>query len=57
MFFIPEEFDGDNIRVVRDFLDDFPEELPGMPPYRKVEFVIDPLPGLPLLSNDHTRCL
>jgi hypothetical protein len=31
--------------VVRDFLDVFPEELPGMPPYREVEFVIDPLPG------------
>jgi hypothetical protein len=45
MFFIPEEFDGDNIRVVRDFPDVFPEELPGMPPYRKVEFVIDLLPG------------
>jgi hypothetical protein len=31
--------------VVRDFPDVFPEELPGMPPYREVEFVIDPLPG------------
>jgi hypothetical protein len=30
--------------VVRDFLDVFPEELPGMPPYREVEFVIDLLP-------------
>jgi hypothetical protein len=30
--------------VVRDFPDVFPEELPGMPPYREVEFVIDPLP-------------
>jgi hypothetical protein len=27
--------------VVRDFSDVFPEELPGMPPYREVEFVID----------------
>ena len=27
------------------FSDVFPEELPGMPPYREVEFVIDPLPG------------
>jgi hypothetical protein len=31
--------------VVRDFLDVFLEELPGMPPYREVEFVIDPLLG------------
>jgi hypothetical protein len=30
--------------VVRDFPDVFPEELPGMPPYREVEFVIDLLP-------------
>jgi hypothetical protein len=29
MFFILEEFVGDNIRVVRDFLDVFLEELPG----------------------------
>jgi hypothetical protein len=39
------KFVGVNILVVRDFLDVFPEELPGMPPYREVEFVIDPLPG------------
>ena len=31
--------------MVRDFLNVFPEELLGMPPDRKVEFVIDPLPG------------
>jgi hypothetical protein len=30
--------------VVRDFSDVFPEELLGMPPYREVEFFIDPLP-------------
>ena len=34
MFLIAEEFVGDNIRVVRDFPDVFPEELPGMPPDR-----------------------
>jgi hypothetical protein len=27
------------------FSDVFPEELLGMPPYREVEFLIDPLPG------------
>jgi hypothetical protein len=31
--------------VVRDFPDVFLEELPGMPPYREVQFLIDPLPG------------
>jgi hypothetical protein len=30
--------------VVKDFPDVFLEELPGMPPYREVEFAIDPLP-------------
>jgi hypothetical protein len=35
---------GDNIRAVRDFPDVFPKELPGMPPDREVEFVIDLLP-------------
>jgi hypothetical protein len=44
-FFIDVEFVGNYIRVVRDFLDVFREELPGMPPDREVEFVIDLLPG------------
>jgi hypothetical protein len=44
MFFIAEEFVGNNIRVVRDFSDVFPEELLRMPPDREVEFVIDLLP-------------
>jgi hypothetical protein len=56
-FLVDGKFVGVNIRVVRDFSDVFPEELPGMPPDREVEFVIDPLPGLPLLSNGHTGCL
>jgi hypothetical protein len=51
MFFIAEEFVGNNIRVVRDFLDVFPEELPGMPPDRQVEFVIDLLPGTAPISK------
>jgi hypothetical protein len=32
---------SDNIHVVKDFLDVFPEELPGMPPDTEVEFVKD----------------
>jgi hypothetical protein len=44
-------FVGVNIRVVRDFPDVFPEELPGMPPYREVEFVIDLLPGTAPISK------
>jgi hypothetical protein len=56
-FLVDEKFVGGNIHTVRDFPDVFPEELPRMPPYREVEFVIDPLPRLPLLSNGHTGCL
>jgi hypothetical protein len=37
--------------VVRDFSDVFPEELPGMPPDREVEFVMDLLPGTTLTSK------
>jgi hypothetical protein len=37
--------------VVRDFPDVFPEELPGMPPDREVEFVIDLLPGTAPISK------
>jgi hypothetical protein len=44
-FLVDGKFVGDNIRVVRDFPDVFPEELPGVPPDREVEFVIDLLLG------------
>ncbi|KAM1179409.1 hypothetical protein ACFX2G_018988 [Malus domestica] len=35
----------EDVRVVRYFPDVFPEDLPGLPPDRDVEFVIDLLPG------------
>nr|GEY08933.1 putative reverse transcriptase domain-containing protein [Tanacetum cinerariifolium] len=35
----------ENIVVVREFPDVFPEELPGLPPVRQVEFQIDLIPG------------
>jgi hypothetical protein len=41
----------EDIRVVCDYLDVFPEELPGMPPDRDVEFVIDLLPGTAPISK------
>ena len=31
--------------VVQDFLDIFPDELPRLPPRRRVEFTIELLPG------------
>jgi len=32
-------------QVVDEFPDVFPDELPGMPPYRDIEFLIELLPG------------
>jgi hypothetical protein len=37
--------------VVRDFSDVFPEELPGIPPYREIEFIIDLLPETAPISK------
>jgi hypothetical protein len=54
-FFIDVEFVGDNIHVVRDFPNVFLEELPGMPPDREVEFVIDLLPGTAPISKRSYR--
>ncbi|XP_062113049.1 uncharacterized protein LOC133824194 [Humulus lupulus] len=38
-------------RVVAEFLDVFPEELPGLPPHREIEFVIDLMPGTTPVSR------
>jgi hypothetical protein len=34
-----------DIRIVSEYLDVFPEELPGMPPNREIEFVIELVPS------------
>jgi hypothetical protein len=39
------------INVVSYFPDVFPEELPGMPPERKVEFAIELIPGTTPISK------
>ena len=36
---------AENISVIEEFMDVFPEELPGMPPERGVEFYIDLILG------------
>ncbi|XP_073357970.1 uncharacterized protein [Aegilops tauschii subsp. strangulata] len=41
----------ENIPVIRDFEDVFPEELPGIAPARAVEFVIDLKPGTTPIAN------
>nr|GEW48504.1 putative reverse transcriptase domain-containing protein [Tanacetum cinerariifolium] len=35
----------EDVPIVRDFLEVFPEDLPGLPPTRQVEFQIDLVPG------------
>jgi hypothetical protein len=51
VYLVDGKFMGKNIRVVRDFPDVFQEELPGMPPDREVEFVIDLLPRTAPISK------
>ena len=43
---VPEE-----VPVVKDYPDVFPEELPGMPPDRDIEFLIEVLPGTGPISK------
>jgi hypothetical protein len=51
IYLVDGKFVGRRIRVVREFPDVFPEELPRMPPDREVEFVIDLLPGTAPISK------
>ncbi|GJU85541.1 hypothetical protein Tco_1293087 [Tanacetum coccineum] len=39
------------IRVVKEFLEVFPEDLPGLPLVREVEFQIDLIPGAALVAR------
>jgi hypothetical protein len=41
----------DEIRIVREFSDVFPGELPGMPPHQDIEFIIELPPGTPPISK------
>jgi hypothetical protein len=45
------------IGIVREYPDVFPEELPGMPPDRDIEFMIELLPVTPLSLKGHIGCL
>jgi hypothetical protein len=45
MVFNMEAKSIEDVPVVREYPDVFPEELPGMPPDRDLEFVIDLIPG------------
>ena len=41
----------DDIPIVREFLDVFPEDLPGIPVDKEIEFSIDLLPGTSPISK------
>jgi hypothetical protein len=44
----------EDVPVVQEFADVFPDELPGMPPERDVEFTIDLVPGTkPIAKNTY----
>jgi hypothetical protein len=45
MVFNMEAKSVEDVPVVREYPDMFPEELPGMPPDRDIEFVINLIPG------------
>jgi hypothetical protein len=47
----------DEIEIVREYPDVFPEELPGMPPDRDIEFMIEVLLGTPPIIKGHIGCL
>ena len=40
-----------DVPVVSEFVDVFPDELPGLPPHREVEFGIDLVPGATPISK------
>ncbi|KAL5538128.1 hypothetical protein UlMin_046157 [Ulmus minor] len=41
----------EDVPIVRDFVDVFPEELPGLPPDREIQFEIELLPGTAPISK------
>ncbi|GKB57229.1 putative reverse transcriptase domain-containing protein [Tanacetum coccineum] len=46
-----EEKRLEDVPIVQDFLEVFPEDLPGIPPTRQVEFQIDLVPGAALVAR------
>ena len=46
----------EEVPVVRDFPDVFPEELPGMPPDRDIEFLIELCQAQGQYQRDHIGC-
>ncbi|WVZ81477.1 hypothetical protein U9M48_028851 [Paspalum notatum var. saurae] len=40
-----------DVPITREYPDVFPDELPGMPPDRDIEFIIDLYPGTPPIAK------
>ncbi|GKG39516.1 hypothetical protein Tco_0463661, partial [Tanacetum coccineum] len=45
----------EDVPIVRDFPEVFPEDLPGLPPTRQVEFQIDLIPGAAPVAREPYR--
>jgi hypothetical protein len=41
----------EEVHIVKEYPDVFPEELPGMPPDRDIKFLIDLMPGAGPISK------
>ena len=48
---------AENIHVIKEYLEVFPEELTSLPPNREIEFSIDLMPGAALFPNPLTEWL
>ncbi|VVA41124.1 PREDICTED: retrotransposon, partial [Prunus dulcis] len=46
-----QELQLEDIPVVRDFPNVFPDDLPGLPPHREIEFTIELMPGISPVSQ------
>ena len=52
-----EPLKAENIPVIKEYLEVFPEELTSLTPNREIEFPIDLIPGTALFPNSLTKWL
>ncbi|GJV78617.1 putative reverse transcriptase domain-containing protein [Tanacetum coccineum] len=50
-----EEKRLEDVSIIREFLEVFPDDLPGLPPARQVEFQIDIVPGVAPVARTRSR--
>ncbi|GJT84163.1 putative reverse transcriptase domain-containing protein [Tanacetum coccineum] len=51
----PEDKQLEDVPIIQEFLEVFPDDLPGLPPARQVEFQIDLVPGAAPIARDLYR--